>query len=469
MKKLLAAIFFVFVSTLSFAQQGYDLDFKISGLQDTTVYLGHFFGESTYVKDTARVDKTGEFSFEGNKPLPSGIYFLVMNKTRVFDFVVNKDQQFKITTSTDNYVENMAVEGDIDNQLFLDNLKYNAARNKEATPYVKILQDKEASEEEKKAARAQLQELNKSVMAYQDKIIKENPDAVISKLYKATRQVEVPTPPPGADSTYAFKYYRSHYFDNFDLSDETLLRLSEPLYRKKVEEYLDRLVMQHPDSLTAAVNKLATMAKPNKETYKYLIWSALLKYQNPEIMGLDEVFVNIYDQYFATGEMDYWANTSLKKNLKEQADKFRTSLVGNKANNLTMLDKDLKPKSLYDLDNKYTILYFFDPDCSFCKKETPVVKEFADKTTLDVGVFAVSADTSMAKMRSYIKEMGMQEWTVVNGPRTYTKSYRDLYDADSTPTIYILDEEKNIIGKKLPAARIEDVIKNHERMKKSIQ
>ncbi|MGK7391604.1 MAG: DUF5106 domain-containing protein [Candidatus Cyclobacteriaceae bacterium M2_1C_046] len=469
MKKLIAAVSLIFMSSFAIAQNGYDLDFKIVGLQDTTVYLGHFFGESTYVKDTARINSKGEFSFEGNQPLPGGIYFLVMNKTRVFDFVVNKDQQFSISTSAGKYIEDMKIEGDVDNKLFLANLLYNAERNKEATPHVSILQDQSTSVEAKAEARKQLQQLNQKVMAYQDSIIARHPDAIVSKLYKSTRQVEIPTPPAGADSTFAFKYYRAHYFDNFDLADETLLRLSEPIYRKKVEDYLDRLVMQHPDSLTNAINNLADKAKANEETYKYLIWTTVLKYQHPEIMGLDEVFVNIYDKYFATGEMDYWANASLKENLKEQADKYRKSLIGKTASNLTMLDSNLEPQSLYGIKSKYTVLYFFDPDCGFCKKETPVIKEFTDNTKLDVGVFAVSADTSMAKMKKYIKEAGMEEWVVVNGPRTYTKSYQSLYDADSTPMIYILDENKKIIAKKIPAARIEDVIKNHEQRKKSLQ
>lgn len=69
-------------------------------------------------------------------------------------------------------------------------------------------------------------------------------------------------------------------------------------------------------------------------------------------------------------------------------------------------------------------------------------------------------------MRAYIKEMGMK-WINVNGPRTYLKvSYRDQYDADTTPTIYILDSNHKIIGKKLPAAKLEEFLINYEKMLK---
>ena len=149
-------------------------------------------------------------------------------------------------------------------------------------------------------------------------------------------------------------------------------------------------------------------------------------------MGLDEVFVHLNDSYFASGEMDFWANAQMKKNLKEHADRLRKSLIGAKGANLIMQDIQQKPRELYAIKNKYTVLYIFDPDCGSCKKETPKLVEFYNKKKFDVEVYAVSADTSMVKMRDYIKEMNMK-WITVNGPRTYVGPYQDLYDASTTP------------------------------------
>jgi hypothetical protein len=86
-----------------------------------------------------------------------------------------------------------------------------------------------------------------------------------------------------------------------------------------------------------------------------------------------------------------------------------------------------------------------------------------NKTKLNVEVYAVSADTSMAKMRDYIKTMNMK-WITVNGPRTYTGSYHDSYDASSTPTLFVLDEKKKIIGKKVAAAKLEEFIINYQKL-----
>ncbi len=35
--------------------------------------------------------------------------------------------------------------------------------------------------------------------------------------------------------------------------------------------------------------------------------------------------------------------------------------------NLIMQDAEFKPRSMYDIKNKYTVLFIFDPDCGHCK------------------------------------------------------------------------------------------------------
>jgi len=352
LKSLLKAGLVLSLTSLSLITlgQGHQLDFKIEGLSNETIMLGYFFGESTYVKDTASMNDKGEFSFSGAEPLDPGMYFIIKEKARLFDFVINKDQEFKMTTKHPEYIANLQVEGDYDNDLFVKDLMYNGERNKDAEPFVTVVQDPAADEAAKAEAKKSLDQINQKVIAYQDKVIREHPESIISKIFKAYKRLDIPEPPAlsdgTVDSTYSFFYYKDHFWDNFDLGDPVLIRLAQPVYRKKVEEYLDNLFLQHPDTISNAIYQLAEVAKKNNDTYKYLVWSATIKYQNPEIMGMDEVFVNLFDKYFASGEMDYWANDQLKQNLKERSDQLRLSMIGNKAPNLVMLDDKLQTKSM---------------------------------------------------------------------------------------------------------------------------
>ena len=459
----------LFLSLNCFAQSGYNIRLKVDGLKDTTAYLGYYYGESTFVKDTARVNHSGEFAFDGKQTLPQGVYFLVLNKTRIFEFVVSQNQHFSLNTSTADYVKNMRVTGDVDNKLFFENMLYNMERHTEAEPYLKVIQDSTLNEEQKKEARENFMKVNEKVLAYQDQVIKAHPATLTARIFKANKPIKIPDPPKNADgsidSTFQLRWYREHFFDYFDLADDALIRLPRPIYQEKINEYLDKLYAPQADTLKNALKKVISKAKKNQETYKYAVWVSVLKFQNPEIMGLDEVYVHLYDTYFASGEMSFWANEQVRKNLKEHADRLRKSLIGQKGANLIMQDVALKPRALYDIKNKYTVLYIFDPDCGSCKKETPKLVDFYNKRKFDLEVYAVSADTSMVKMRDYIKEMNMK-WITVNGPRTYVGPYQDLYDASTTPTLYVLDSQKKIIGKKIPAEKLDEFLTQHERIQR---
>ena len=463
-------LFFLFACTSIFAQNAYKLTFKVDGLKDTTAYIAYYYSESKFVRDTAKVNSKGEVIFEGKKPLDHGMYLFVVNKTQLFDFVVSSDQEFTLSTKTDDYVKNMVVTGDVDNKLFFESVHFNMARHKEAEPFIKTVQDSLASEDAKKKAREEFGKINDKVMKFQDDLIAKNPTTVTARMAKAMRPVQVPPAPKrpdgSIDSTFQLRWYRQHFFDNFDLADDALIRMQQPVYQQKVNEYLDKLFVPNPDSVMKGIDFIVSKAKKNQETFKYSVWLCVGKYERHEIMGLDRVFVNLVDQYFNSGQMNFWANESMRKNLKNAADRMRVSLVGDTGQNLIMQDLKKQPRSMYDMKNKYTLLFIFDPDCGHCREETPKLVAWYNKHKFDLGVYAVSLDSSMAKMQSFIKEFNMP-WTTVNGPRSYVGPITDHYEAQTTPALYILDNRRKIIAKKLPVERIEEFLIQYERVEKA--
>ena len=72
MKKI-TLLSFILISLISFGQQ--KLEFKISGLQDTTVYLARYFGEKLYYADTTYA-KNENVVFN-SKELFVGVYEVV--------------------------------------------------------------------------------------------------------------------------------------------------------------------------------------------------------------------------------------------------------------------------------------------------------------------------------------------------------------------------------------------------------
>jgi peroxiredoxin len=461
---------FILISSSTIAQDVYKLNFKVAGMKPGPIYLGFYLQDKTFARDTAQINSNGEFTFTGTNKLNHGIYFILLDDTKLlFDFVVGYDQEFQIETSSDDFIGKMVVTGDEDNALFLMNRKMLLEATRSIEPHIKILKDSTASANQKAESTKIYQETGKDVQARQEKIIADNPASVTARFLKIHKPVVVPDAPKQAngsiDSTFQFKYYKHHYFDNLDLGDEVMLRIPKVVYWEKVQNYLDKLVIQHPDTINHELAKLIRKAKQNQDTYKYLVWNAIVYYQTHSIMGLDQVYVKLVDQYITSGEMDYWLDNKTVANMKDYADKLRRAPIGTIAPNLIMQDQMLQAKSMYDIKTKYTVLFFFKPSCGHCREETPKLVSLYNekKKKLGLEVFAVSTDTAMKEMKDFIREF-KTPWITVNGPRSYIKQhFTKLYYAELTPTVYVLDEKKKIIARRIEVAQIDDFIENYEK------
>ena len=56
------------------------------------------------------------------------------------------------------------------------------------------------------------------------------------------------------------------------------------------------------------------------------------------------------------------------------------------------------------------------------------------------------------------------DWINVDGPRTLTGDYHEQYDVSTTPVIYILNNRKEIIAKRLVSDQFQQFFKNYLRL-----
>ncbi len=64
-------------------------------------------------------------------------------------------------------------------------------------------------------------------------------------------------------------------------------------------------------------------------------------------------------------------------------------------------------------------------------------------------------------MKNRMLEKGL-EWINVNGTRSVTQNFHDLYDTYGTPAIFILDKNRKIIAKRISAKQILGFIENYQ-------
>ena len=359
----------------------------------------------------------------------------------------------------------MKVSGSLENKLFNDHQKYiiDASRKSQA---LKARMD--ANKDNKDTAeilKKEVNEIDKQVKAYRLKIMSDYPKTFMAKIIQTMQEPEVPDYPRDnkgniTDSSFQFRYYKAHYLDNVDFGDERLLRT--PLFQNKVKTYTQQLTVPAPDSIIIAVDTIIEKSRANKEVFKYCVATLANYYETSNIMGYDKIFVHIAEKYYLTKDA-YWADSTLKAKIHERVMKIKPNILGELAHDLAMPDTSLKMHTLYGIKSKYTILAFWDPTCSHCKIEIPKLCQLYDslKAQKILEVFAVGIESDMDLWKKFIRDNKL-DW--INVADLYNQSnFRSYYDIYSTPVIYLLDEEKHIIAKRLDTEKIRDFILSSEK------
>ena len=93
------------------------------------------------------------------------------------------------------------------------------------------------------------------------------------------------------------------------------------------------------------------------------------------------------------------------------------------------------------------------------------MEKIYNQKTYDLEIFSVCVNGDLDKWKKSIGERQMP-WINVNGTRSATPDFHDLYDIHGTPVIYLLDREMKIIAKRISADQIPDLIDNMAQTKK---
>ena len=231
-------ILFAFISLSGFSQK---IKIKVSGEKDTTVFLVKYYGKGMYYADTAEMKK-GIVEFKGSKQKP-GVLALLMPGQKYFDFIYS-GEDVSIETSGPDFIKTMVVKTSKENMLFLEYIKFMNDRRTKAKDLADKREKLSKDSPEYKAIGKELESVSKEVVAYQKKLVTDNPSAFVSKIVKMSMDVEIPEAPKKSDgslvdSNFAYHYFRDHYFDNIDLNDDRLL--STPVFHNKLDFYFNHI------------------------------------------------------------------------------------------------------------------------------------------------------------------------------------------------------------------------------------
>jgi len=454
MKKHLSLLI-VIITVLTARAQNFVVQITVDDIQDSVGYLGYHFADKRFVKDTAEIQSNGQVMFTGNSPFDPGLYFFYTPNV-YFEFIVN-EPEIILQTKGGDYVSNMNVISSGENKIFNEMQLFVTKKRLEYGKLASRVDSLDLDSLAKVQFSDQLTAIDSTVKKYQNDLVDQYPGTFVSRMVAAMQKPDIPDSLMGdgpEKNLSRYLYYKNHYFDGIDLTDAGLLHT--PIYNQKIMEYLDKVILQDPDSTIQEIDFLINSVSQNEEIYRYMLVTLSNKYETSPVMGMDKVFVHIVETYYLTGSAS-WADDELLKKLSERILTIKPNFIGNQAPQLVLNDTLLTSISLYDIDAEYIVLYFYDPDCGHCKKKTPVLYEaYGNLRGKNVEILAINITTDAERWKEYINE---NEFDWINLMDSHnTSNFRYYYDVRSTPTLYILDRDKIIIAKKLDAGQVEEFI-----------
>ncbi|MBA4139397.1 MAG: redoxin domain-containing protein [Segetibacter sp.] len=448
---------------------GYNIPIALTPLKNTWVYLGCYFGKYKNLADSAWLNENSQGVFKGKEKLPQGIYFAVSpNKVLLFEFLMDKQQNFSIKADTAN-LNLVTITGSPDNQLFQDYQKFLAQK----APQLNNLQQQLAAAKTAKdsaALKIVLERGNKELQDYRQNIMKNNPASMLGKFFFTMKRPTIPPMPVlangKADSAYPYRHVKEHWWDGVSFDEESLVRT--PFFEPKLEEYYKYYVVPEPDSVISEVNYMLLVARQTPEIFKYLLGKFTDKYINPEYMGQEKVFLFLFDKYYSKGDTA-WLSEKQRKFIFDRAYSLMANQLGEPAADLQMLDTSGKSVSLYEIKAPFTFITFWDPNCGHCKETVPRIDSIykAKWKAQGVKLIGVNIDEGANESwKKYIREHNLEGWVNIYQPAKVKEdeakrgvaNFRQLYDVFKTPTLYLLDSQKRIIGKMLSIEQFDDVI-----------
>ena len=194
------------------------------------------------------------------------------------------------------------------------------------------------------------------------------------------------------------------------------------------------------DSLTiSGIGIILEKAKTNMRVYEYAIGFLLNGYNN---MGKSQVV-----DYLLTYHRLFEGEISMEDGFRLDSitEPYQKVKVGAIAPDFTGVTIDGRLYRLYDSKAKNIIIVFWSTDCEYCHDFLKDIRKHLNlKSDYELITFALA--DSQEEVAEAVKDLRLLGYHFYDAMRWESRPFLD-YHVTSTPTIFLLDNEKNIVCK----------------------
>lgn len=187
-------------------------------------------------------------------------------------------------------------------------------------------------------------------------------------------------------------------------------------------------------------------------------------YSKSKYMGYEEIALYVADNYFLNGRLK-WPFPESELAMKMFAEFNRQSMIGLLSPELNLTDTIGREVSLRRADSRYKVVYFYDDECQVCNIYTAqIMRYLKDFNSGSLSIFRVYTQNSRERWTNYIKKIDAR-FPVSKNVTIYdvwdpdfTSDFQRKFGVVSTPQLLLLNRDNYILGRKLDANALSQLI-----------
>lgn len=429
------------------------IEIKIKNLENEKAYLISLSGEMVSLIDSINaVDKERfRFSLDNQKYL-TGFYRLSFDKnnqsrlsraqTEWIDFV-NDGEDVNITTNVNSVVDSMQVLSSESNKLFYSFLELNKQYKTKTELLLLILARYPKYDEYYSQTKKRLNELQNEYIEFVNVTAQKKPQSFIAK-YINSAQLPVIDMSIPLDKQLA--YLKAHALDNVDFNNSLLI--NSDVFTNKTIEYLTYyrnpqlpLELLEKEFMTA-VDSILNKAKVNQLVYQHIVEYLIDGFKK---FGFDKVLDYIVENYVIKD--DLCLDVKTEGLIKKRIDQAKFLKIENVVPNIVLSDLSGKHIELKNITAEKTLIVFYASWCPHCKELLPKLNELKkSRNDMSVEIIAISLDTKKEDWINFVKD-NCPSLINVSDLKGWEGNAANDYYIYATPTMFLLDRERKIIGK----------------------
>lgn len=412
----------------------------VQNVPQKEIYLATFYGEKTTIIDTTLPSKDGKIVFQMKPNYYNGMYRIFLDKKVFFDIVYNREN-IEIKTDFDNVYENLEIVNSRENVIYYDFLKTGNDYRRKFDLLAPLNDYYPRSDTFFQEARLKYIMVQADFLEYVDSIVNNFPNAWATKIVRQKKPLFYD---PSLDEYGRREFAVEHYFDNIKFDDVELIRSN--VYTNIAIEYMS--LYSNPNlpqeelenEFIKAVDKIMNESMDNNIIYEFIVDYLVGGFER---FHFDKVLDYIAENY----SPELCENEERKTDLQTRLEKYAELAIGKQAPEISLPDENGNSVKLSGIRAEYTLVLFWASWCQHCAATLPKIRDLDQSIdSLKLQILAVSLDENKEEWTTAINELGFK-WDNVSDLKGWNSSAAVDYNVYATPTMFLLDKDKNIVSK----------------------